>query len=310
MKHELTIVAAAMILSVCKSYAKDKPKFTAEALKLPGKKGACFTLRKPGSKASGGWDTNVKKVKALDVYWNYSWGADLVPVQPKGIEFVPMIWGGKDPGRVKEAINTKVVPAIKSGRVKKLLGFNEPDGHKQADMTVEQALAGWPALESAGVPLASPGAVHADRDWMKKFMEGVKKKGYRVDYIAVHSYGGPSAKGFKARMKKIYELHEQRPLIITEFACADWNAKTLSENRHSPAEVLAFMKEVLPWMEEQDWIVGYAWFSFGMDSKAGHTSALFDDNGDLTACGRYYKSVTKANPEGDQGIKPDVPGKR
>jgi hypothetical protein len=62
------------------------------------------------------------------------------------------------------------------------------------------------------------------------------------------------------------------------------------------------MKEVLPWLEKQDWVAGYAWFSFEHNESFGHTSSLFDKSGDLTALGRYYQSVTTQNPDGDQSI--------
>jgi hypothetical protein len=58
-------------------------------------------------------------------------------------------------------------------------------------------------------------------------------------------------------------------------------------------------------LEKQDWIAGYAWFSFGIDSPEGYSSALFDKEGKLTSCDRFYKSVTPANPMGDQSIKTD-----
>ena len=67
------------------------------------------------------------------------------------------------------------------------------------------------------------------------------------------------------------------------------------------------MKQALPWMEEQDCIAGYAWFPFDINCPVGNSSALFDKNGNLTACGRYYKSVTPENPSGDQTIQPDPP---
>ena len=276
--------------------------FSVEDLRLPGKKGACFTLREPGPRKKGTVAKNMPKVKALNVAWNYSWGARRKDEQPNELEFVPMIWSGgqehKLKGRIKEMRSD-----IASGKVKRLLGFNEPDGKKQANMSVERALKLWTILESAGVPLASPGAVHADKEWMLKFMDGVREKGLRVDYIAVHSYGGAAASRFKKKMRKIYELHNKRPLLITEFAVADWKTGgDLSKNRHSAAEVLAFMKEVLPWLEKQDWILGYAWFSFNDDAPAGHSSALFDKKGRLTPLGPYYRSVTPDRPEGDQRI--------
>jgi len=288
------ILGAALIFPVA---AGD---FSAKELQLPGKKGACFTLREPGAKAGGSVNENMPKVKALDVSWNYSWGTERVDEQPSDIEFIPMIWGGDNEAKLESRIK-KMRSDIRSGKVKKLLGFNEPDGKKQANMTVERALELWPLLESAGLPLASPGAVHADSEWMLKFMEGVRDKGLRVDYIAVHSYSGTSSAHFKKKLRRIYELHGNRPLLITEFAVADWKTGgDISKNRHSPAAVLAFMKEVLPWMEKQDWILGYAWFSFGIDSPHGHSSALFDRQGKLTHLGRYYRSVTPDNPEGDQ----------
>ena len=60
------------------------------------------------------------------------------------------------------------------------------------------------------------------------------------------------------------------------------------------------MKDVLQWMESQNWIAGYAWFSFGANEAAGTSSAFFDLKGNLTTPGRSYQSVTNENPYGDQ----------
>lgn len=287
-------------------------KFTLEELQLPGKRGACLTLRDPKSAKSsnvgGTWDLNLPKLEKIKPYWNYSWGADSVPLQGKYIEseFVPMIWGGRTSDRVRTALHKAVKPMIEKGKVKRLLGFNEPDGKKQANMSVELALDLWPLLESMEVPLCSPSAVHADNEWMKKFMKGAKERNYRVDYIGVHWYGGTTPKGFKDKLKSVYELYGKRPLLITEFAPADWGTKgDHKKNRHTPERVLRFAKDVLPWMERQDWILGYAWFSFGIHQAQGYTSSHYDAEGNLTALGRYYSTITKENPDGDQSIKPD-----
>ena len=53
----------------------------------------------------------------------------------------------------------------------------------------------------------------------------------------------------------------------------------------------------------QDWVAGYAWFSFEHNQAVGHTSSLYDKNGNLTACGRYYQSITTENPDGDQSVQ-------
>lgn len=112
-----------------------------------------------------------------------------------------------------------------------------------------------------------------------------------------------SPRAFKERMIQVYEAYGRRPLLISEFAVADWGAKAVAQNQHSPESVLEFMKDVLPWMEKQNWIAGSCWFSFGIDEAVGTSSALFDKEGDLTTLGRFYQSVTTEDPDGDQEIK-------
>jgi hypothetical protein len=124
-------------------------------------------------------------------------------------------------------------------------------------------------------------------EWMGDFMAQIKQNNYRVDVIGVHSYGGPNPQTFKSRMTAIHERY-QKPFLITEFAVADWTAKTPEENKYSSSQVFAFLQAILPWMEDQEWIIGYAWFSFSIDSPIGTSSALFDKDGKLTACGRWY----------------------
>ena len=292
--------------------AQYKPAFSKAELKLKGKKGACFTLREPGHRQGGSYEENLPILEKLKPSWNYSWGANYVSKQTRFIdsEFVPMTWSGRDTKSLEDYLRKEVKPQIRRRKVKRLLAFNEPDGKEQANMSVELALSLWPTLEELDIPLCSPSAIHPDKEWMTKFMAGAEKKGYRVDYIGVHSYGGTSAKHFKDRLRRTHEMYGGRPLLITEFAPADWNTKgDFSKNRMTTANVMSFAKDVLPWMEEQDWIAGYAWFSFSMNSPQGYTSALVHADGSLTALGRYYASITPDNPKGDQSIEPDDPKK-
>ena len=293
--------------------ATDKPKFTMDQLKLPGKKGICFTLREPG--LQGSWEENIPKVKGVDAYWNYSWGLQLVEQQPNNVEFIPMTWGAYGKERMKKELAKYVVPKIKSGEVKRLLAFNEPDKKNQANMPYQKAIDYWPILESLNIPLCSPACANTEGiddpstqgvkgTWMRDFMQEADKRNFRVDYIGVHWYGGTDAHYFKEKLKRIYKKYGERPLLITEFAPADWHTKgNPNKNKRAEEDVLAFMKEILPWLEEQDWILGYAWFSFRQTNPAGHTSSLYDKAGNLTACGRFYKSVTNENPQGDQSIQ-------
>jgi hypothetical protein len=303
------------LLSICSAFPGH-----AEELALPGKRGACFTLRDPAKSKIGTWKENLPKLAKLQPYWNYSWGADWVPAQTNFItsEFMPMIWGKPESAeRLREIFAEKVVPHIKDGTVKRVMGFNEPDKKDQSNIPFMDAIELWPEFMKLGVPLVSPAcanpigirdesAQNVPGTWMRDFMKEADRRGYRVDYIGAHWYGGTSVKDFKSRMRKTYEMYGKRPLLITEFASADWKTGgDIKKHRHTPAAVLKFMKEVLPWMEEQDWIAGYAWFSFKIDAPEGTSSALFDEASNLTACGRYYRSVTRENPNGDQTIEPD-----
>ncbi len=284
-----------------------------EDLRLPGKKGICFTLRDPDKKTNGTWDQNIPRVEATKSYWNYSWSLERVERQPEDLEFMPMLWGAWGMEKFEENLATHVIPQIKAGHAKRLLPFNEPDKPEQANMPVSEVLKYWPKLEELGIPLCSPACANPLSDidestqgvrgtWMRDFMKEADARNYRMDYIGVHWYGGTSPRAFKERMIEVYEEYGKRPLLITEFAVADWGAKTPTDNANSPAAVLGFMKEVLPWLEAQNWIAGYSWFSFEIDEAPGTSSSLFDKDGDLTACGRFYQSITTEDPDGDQSI--------
>ena len=281
-------------------------------LQLPGKKGICFTLRKKGEK--GSWVDNIPRINATRSYWNYSWGSSRVDAQPENIEFIPMTWGAWGKDGFAKTLQRDVVPQIQSGKAKRLLGFNEPDKKEQANMPYTEALKYWPMLEQLGIPLCSPACANPLSDvddstqgvrgtWMRDFMREADKRNYRMDYIGVHWYGGTSPRSFKERMIEVYEAYGRRPLLISEFAVADWGAKSIEQNSHSKESVLKFMKDVLPWMEKQNWIAGYAWFSFGINEAVGTSSTLFDRDGNLTTLGRFYQSVTKENPDGNQDIR-------
>jgi hypothetical protein len=271
---------------------------------FPNKKGVCLTLRSPGKDkkgevVKGDYLTNMPKVVKLNAGWNYSWGMELQPKQPEKKTFVPMVFSVYGEPTVKDLasrIEKALAPAKRQRKETILLGFNEPDGKEQGNLSVEKALKYWKSLEAQNLPLCSPSCVHPNKEWMTQFMAGVKRDRLRVDYIGVHNYGGGSVEGFKKLLKKTYLAYDKRPIIVTEFAVADWSASSPEKNKHSPEKVLKFMQEILPWMDKQDWIVGYAWFSFGVDSSAGTSSALFDEKGNLTKLGEFYANH-QSNPK-------------
>jgi hypothetical protein len=244
------------------------------------KRGCCFTTK------NNNWR---QRVDALNPVWMYNWGHKRPSELSDQVNYVPMIWGNVADAKL-DAVLAPLKERIAAGEVTHLLGFNEPDQEKQANMTVERVVELWPRLMELEVPLVSPGCVHPDREWMHEFMEQVEAKNLRVDAVAVHSYGGPNTVGLVRRLEK---LHTEfgRPLWITEFAVGDWEAKSVDANRHTPDRIAKFMREVLPSLDSLSFVERYAWFNAGPKSASLGTSALFDASNQLTELGEIYRNV-------------------
>lgn len=253
----------------------DKPNFTIDDTR--SKKGVAYTNR------SKDWS---HKTSALGAYWMYSWGNELRDEIPDNVEFVPMFWGK---GSVNDANINRIKQLIADGKVKYVLGFNEPDGAAQANMTVDEAIALWPRLEELGVPLGSPATVSPNNEWMVEFMTKAAANNLRVDFIAVHHYGNSDVMNMINKLKITYNAYK-KPIWVTEFAVADWSASSPSSNRFSEAEVLEFMDKALPALDEIEWIHRYAWFDINQNNAPLYTSSLTDDTSQLTNVGQKYAS--------------------
>jgi hypothetical protein len=262
------------------SEAETQPQDNNSVIRKNPRKGACITTKNTG------WDT---KIKNLNASWHYSWGAELNSLEPENVEFVPMIWGAwSDTAAVQQKLD-HILALKNQGKVKYLLGFNEPDHTDQANMSVETALAYWPKLEKVGIPLGSPAAANPTGEWMKSFMLEAGKRNLRIDFVCVHWYGGISASAFLARLKEIHDLYN-RPIWITEFAPADWNATSVVTSKYSKSDILNFMKEVLPALDNLEYVQRYAWFSASETSGPLGNAALFDGSGKLTTLGKFYST--------------------
>lgn len=248
--------------------------------KVASKRGFCLTGRRP--------ERLRRRVALLQPAWLYSWGHQRPTGLAPEVEFTPMLWGAGAADKRAEILSD-VKRRYENNEVHHLLGFNEPDQHNQSNITVARALDLWPELMEVGVPLVSPACVHPDKQWMREFFDGVERKGLRVDAVAVHSYAGPNVKALIAKLHEVHRMYS-RPLWITELAVGDWKAKTAAENRHSPERIAAFLRELLPALDNLPFVHRYAWFSAAPHSAPLGTSALFDEAGGLSKLGTIYAS--------------------
>jgi len=154
-------------------------------------------------------------------------------------------------------------------------------------MTVSQALALWPKLESIGLPLGSPAASWPTQQWIYDFMDSAIKQKRRVDFICVHMYVGLDDKNFVQVLQDLRTKYHL-PIWITEFGTADWGAASPAANHYTPEQVLGFMQRLLPQLESLSFVQRYSWFSGDPASSALWPSALVDAKGQLTALGAWY----------------------
>jgi hypothetical protein len=223
--------------------------------------------------------------------WWYNWAAQSPGGDPR-IEFVPMIWGGGSVGQ-----------AIPAGS-RYLLGYNEPNFNSQANLTVAQAAADWPAVETrAGtLPIVSPAvnfcgsaadtskctdpAITDPYTYLKDFFAACS--GCRVDYVGVHAYvcdvpslrayleGNTSTGGTMPGF-----LQFGKPIWLTEFAC---------DSSHSVADQKAYMQAAVPYLESSPYVFRYAWFN----AKNIPNAVLTNADGSLTDLGSTYVGLPAA----------------
>eukprot|EP00490_Sorites_sp_Unknown_P005749 CAMPEP_0114653844 /NCGR_PEP_ID=MMETSP0191-20121206/10064_1 /TAXON_ID=126664 /ORGANISM="Sorites sp." /LENGTH=272 /DNA_ID=CAMNT_0001869093 /DNA_START=1 /DNA_END=816 /DNA_ORIENTATION=+ len=229
------------------------------------------------------------------VSWTYNW--KLVPGpqdRSSGMQFMPMVYNG-------QVINNGF-----SGPFNGLLGFNEPDIDSQAHMDPSHAAGIWPQVEqmanSFGVQtLVSPamcGDIGKGTSWMSNFLNACQN--CRVDAIAIHSYWC-TLDGVKNLVDNYRRFGKK--IWLTEFACADPNFDV------SMAGQIRFMKEVVPYLEQEDIIEKYAWFSFFTnDWSYGITNpnpdaGLVYPSGDLSPLGQVYVSLGSGRRLSDNSTK-------
>jgi RNA polymerase sigma factor (sigma-70 family) len=225
---------------------------------------------------------------ASGAHWYYTWSTTHDGITtPAGTGFVPMIWGAADAGNASELSR-----AASAGPY--LLGFNEPDMSGQSNMTVDQALDLWPKLEKAGKALGSP-AVAYDGDkagsWLDRFMTGAGQRGYRVDFIALHWYGGDfttseAVSQLRTYLQAVYDRYH-KPIWLTEYALIDFSNGT---RYPTSAQQSAFVTASARMLDSLPYVHRYAWFGLGT-ADSGPSSALFGPGGKATDSARAYEAT-------------------
>ncbi|KAK4053983.1 hypothetical protein OIO90_003628 [Microbotryomycetes sp. JL221] len=234
-----------------------------------------------GGKKGVGYN-DADYTKQLKLSWGYNW--DKSPQNlAEGVEFVPMLrlksWDENASGW-QENVRKSIAKGATA-----ILGFNEPDLAEQAHMTIEQAVKVWrEEIEPIGkefpdVKLISPAVTNGGAPmgvrWLKSFVDACA--GCRIDGVALHWYDSASntAYFFKHFEEAYKEL--QKPLWITEFM-----------GLGSPDEQADFLRTVVPWLEQQQFVERYAAFACFSDNPIAN---FIDKDGKANALGKLYSEL-------------------
>ncbi|GAA3385045.1 glycoside hydrolase family protein [Cryptosporangium minutisporangium] len=223
------------------------------------------------------------------VGWYYNWAADPQGIAaPPGVAFTPMIWGA-------DSVNAATLDAVRQ-RGDTLLGFNEPDFASQSNLSVDRALALWPQLMATGMRLGSPAPATGgatDGSWFDQFMKGAQSKGYRVDFIALHWYGGDFTTANAVGQLKSYlqTVHDRwrKPIWLTEYALIDFSAGVRFP---TPEQQAAFVTASTAMLDSLSYVERYSWFLFSPPRDGGGSgTSLYTAAGTPTRLGTAYRAA-------------------
>jgi len=220
--------------------------------------------------------------------WYYDWAtAPNGITAPPAASFVPMIWGAA------QVTSANLDEVSHEGSV--LLGFNEPDLAAQSNLTPAQALDLWPRLMATGLTLGSPAVstgAATPGGWLDQFMTGAKQRGYRVNFITVHWYGGDfqsaaAVQQLESYLEAVYARYHL-PIWLTEFALTSYSGGAATFP--TEAQQAAFLTAATEMLDGLSYLQRYAWFALPTSTGSG-TTGLFDPGPSATEVGRAFESA-------------------
>lgn len=226
-----------------------------------------FHFTKPGSKVS----------------WLYNWSPSPTP-DAVSLDFVPMQWN--------HVSVESLAARVRDSRAKAVLAFNEPELPDQANMSVDVAVNVWldhfEPLRKQGIRCGSPGISSAPQGvmWLQSFLAQIRVAGSDVDFYALHWYGETLGQFYDYLWSTYYQLGNDKPVWITEFACTNWNPAAPMEL----GTVEEFCAESCKYLETLEWVERFAWFGAMRDcGTVGRGAKMLGKDGGLTGLGRGYR---------------------
>jgi len=227
----------------------------------------------------------------LNIKWWYNWNLDQNSTLDK--EYVPIRQNRWWPG-LNQNWQTR--------GASHLLGYNEPDNTKEANIAVSDAIWSWPDLLGTGLRVGSPATTDGGRSgWRYPFIQQADAADLRVDFVAVHYYWCYNPSNPSGAATQMYnflkEVHDNtgRPIWVTE-----WNNGANWTGCGDPtyAQQAAAVNAMITMLDNTPWVERYAIYNWVEDVRRVEW-----DDGWPTDAGIVYRD--KVSPIGYQQ---EVPG--
>ncbi|KAH6975432.1 glycosyl hydrolase catalytic core-domain-containing protein [Ilyonectria sp. MPI-CAGE-AT-0026] len=243
-------------------------------------------------------DTEILLSENSTISWYYTWSLWPSDAINDTVPFVPLIHGLDDASDSELVSRLDNLPASST----RLLSFNEPDGETDTGGSSISAKDAAKSYMSNIAPLRKstssrsrkwdisyPSVTGSTRglEWLRSFNDtcfDISDDGCPMDFVAVHWYGDYAGLvSWLGTLREFYnETYPDVSYWITEMALP----------KQDEEQTLAMMNDSLRYLDNLDYIQGYAWFgAFRADEANGWTGdsvSLFDDKGGLTELGVLY----------------------
>jgi len=191
-------------------------------------------------------------IGASDVSWAYNWASSSSGLSSE-INYIPLLWGTSSD--FTDSWNTNAKSAIAAG-AEYIFSFNEPDDSSQANLSPSDAAAAYlqyiePFAGQAKLcaPSVTNGGGSMGLDWLNAFLTECST--CTIDCINIHWYDTyQNADYFKTQVNNATAIGGGKPVFVSEFGCTDG----------SDSEISGFLEDVMPWMDANSNVTGYAYF--------------------------------------------------
>jgi hypothetical protein len=136
-------------------------------------------------------------------------------------------------------------------------------------------------LAGSGLKIGSPAVTNANEankgiNYLKQFMSGCSD--CQIDFVVAHYYAWDNVDDFKNYLTKFHDTFK-KPVWLTEFGI-----------NPGQGDANAFLKKVLPWLDQTEWIHRYAYHMAAPDVEGKSYLVNTAGNG-LTSAGNTYATL-------------------